>query len=176
MNSSGYPGSVTGSHLSYHGLGPHQSVVYPESEEQARLRFQVELEFVQCLANPNYLNFLAQRGHFKDKAFINYLNYLLYWKNPEYAAYLKYPQCLNLLELLQYEGFRTEIINTPCAKFIEDQLLLHWQHYPRKRLRLLEQHSAESGVDANDTPSSAATNNSTQAAPVLQSAHTQIKQ
>ncbi|CDW55645.1 Endoplasmic reticulum-Golgi intermediate compartm ent protein 3 [Trichuris trichiura] len=27
-----------------------------ESEEEQRVRFQVELEFVQCLANPNYLN------------------------------------------------------------------------------------------------------------------------
>lgn len=27
-----------------------------ETEEQAKLRFQVELEFVQCLANPNYLH------------------------------------------------------------------------------------------------------------------------
>jgi hypothetical protein len=25
-------------------------------EEQQKVRFQVELEFVQCLANPNYLN------------------------------------------------------------------------------------------------------------------------
>lgn len=25
-------------------------------EEQARNRFQSELEFIQCLANPNYLN------------------------------------------------------------------------------------------------------------------------
>ena len=30
-----------------------------------RVRFQVELEFVQCLANPHYLNFLAQKGYFK---------------------------------------------------------------------------------------------------------------
>nr|XP_035934280.1 mediator of RNA polymerase II transcription subunit 31 isoform X2 [Halichoerus grypus] len=58
-----------------------------------RLRFQLELEFVQCLANPNYLNFLAQRGYFKDKAFVNYLKYLLYWKEPEYAKYLN---CLHL--------------------------------------------------------------------------------
>lgn len=29
---------------------------YLETEEQARQRFQTELEFVQCLANPNYLN------------------------------------------------------------------------------------------------------------------------
>lgn len=32
------------------GLGPS------EAEEDAKLRFQVELEFVQALANPNYLN------------------------------------------------------------------------------------------------------------------------
>lgn len=28
----------------------------PETEEQNRIRFQVELEFVQCLANPNYIH------------------------------------------------------------------------------------------------------------------------
>lgn len=28
----------------------------PETEDQQRLRFQIELEFVQCLGNPNYLN------------------------------------------------------------------------------------------------------------------------
>lgn len=84
----------------------------PETEEQTRLRFQVELEFVQCLANPNYLNckllfkkytliniveinstvlfsVLAQRGYFKDQAFVNYLKYLLYWKEPDYAKFIK---------------------------------------------------------------------------------------
>uniref|UniRef100_A0A2K6SEE9 Mediator of RNA polymerase II transcription subunit 31 n=2 Tax=Saimiri boliviensis TaxID=27679 RepID=A0A2K6SEE9_SAIBB len=100
-----------------------------------RLRFQLELEFVQCLANPNYLNFLAQRGYFKDKAFVNYLK-LLYWKDPEYAKYLKYPQCLHMLELLQYEHFRKELVNAQCAKFIDEQQILHWQHYSRKRMRL----------------------------------------
>lgn len=35
-----------------------------------RVRFQVELEFVQCLANPNYLNFLAQRNFFKVNSFL----------------------------------------------------------------------------------------------------------
>lgn len=32
---------------------------------------------------------LAQRGYFKDQAFINYLKYLQYWKEPEYAKFLK---------------------------------------------------------------------------------------
>uniref|UniRef100_A0A3P8ZK82 Mediator of RNA polymerase II transcription subunit 31 n=1 Tax=Esox lucius TaxID=8010 RepID=A0A3P8ZK82_ESOLU len=137
-----------------------------ESEEQARNRFQSELEFIQCLANPNYLNckcvspilpsgqvsvsitcdddlpmflcvpVLAQRGYLREKPFVNYLKYLLYWKEPEYAKFLKYPHCLHMLELLQYEHFRKELVNAQCAKFIDEQQLLHWQHYSRKRTRL----------------------------------------
>jgi len=112
-------------------------------EEQQKIRFQIELEFVQCLANPNYLNFLAQRGYFKDQQFINYLKYLQYWKEPEYAKFLKYPMSLHFLELLQYEAFRKEIVNGQCAKFIDDQQLLHWQHYIRKRMRLLQAQGQE---------------------------------
>ncbi|XP_053680147.1 mediator of RNA polymerase II transcription subunit 31 [Anopheles nili] len=107
-----------------------------ESEDAQKLRFQVELEFVQCLANPNYLHFLAQRGYFKDAAFVNYLKYLLYWKEPEYAKYLKFPMCLYFLDLLQYEHFRREIVSAQCCKFIDDQAILLWQHYTRRRTRL----------------------------------------
>ena len=82
-----------------------------DQEEKQRLRFQIELEFVQCLGNPNYLNFLAQRGFFKDPTFINYLKYLEYWKKPQYVKFLKYPVCLHFLELLQHENFRKEIVN-----------------------------------------------------------------
>ncbi|GAB6030210.1 Mediator of RNA polymerase II transcription subunit 31 [Chamberlinius hualienensis] len=109
-----------------------------ETEDQQRLRFQIELEFIQCLANPNYLNFLAQRGYFEKQNFVNYLKYLQYWKEPEYAKFLKFPMCLFFLELLQYERFRKEIVSAQCAKFIDDQQLLHWQHYTRKRMRLLQ--------------------------------------
>lgn len=121
----------------------------PENEDQTKLRFQVELEFVQCLANPNYLNFLAQRGYFKDQAFINYLKYLVYWKEPEYARFLKYPMCLYFLDLLQYEHFRREVVNSQCAKFIDDQQVLLWQHYTRRRMRLL-QSQAESASQTNN--------------------------
>lgn len=124
-----------------------------ETEEQQKLRFQIELEFVQCLANPEYLNFLAQRGYLKDKAFVNYLKYLQYWKKPEYAKFLKYPMCLYFLELLQYEHFRREITNAQCAKFIEDQQLLHWQHYTRKRMRLLQPSQQEASTTATMQPS-----------------------
>nr|CAG4650645.1 EOG090X0JFZ [Sida crystallina] len=120
---------TTGSTESNHFL----LVDVSESEDQLRLRFQVELEFVQCLANPNYLHFLAQRGYFKDAAFINYLKYLLYWKEPQYAKYLKQVHSItvNISQL-------KEMVNGQCAKFIDDQQILHWQHYTRKRVKLLQ--------------------------------------
>ena len=90
----------------------NSGALYTDYEEKERLRFQIELEFVQCLANPNYLNFLAQRGYFKEKCFVNYLKYLHgYWTQPAYVKFLKYPLCLHFLELLQHEDFRKEIVN-----------------------------------------------------------------
>lgn len=109
---------------------------------EERTRFQIELEFVQCLANPNYLNFLAQRKYLQMPKFVAYLKYLQYWKEPEYAKYLRYPMCLHFLDLLQYEEFRKEISSSHAAKFIEDQQLLHWQHYVRKRTRMLSEAAA----------------------------------
>ena len=95
----------------------HQSPHYvSDQEEKQRLRFQVELEFVQCLGNPNYLNFLAQRGYFKESPFINYLKYLQYWKEPQYVKFIKYPVCLHYLELLQHATFRKEIVNAQVSK------------------------------------------------------------
>ena len=81
------------------------------AEEKDKLRFQIELEFVQCLGNPRYLNFLAQRGYFKEASFVNYLSYLRYWSKPEYVKFIKFPVCLHFLELLQHEAFRKEIAN-----------------------------------------------------------------
>lgn len=104
-----------------------------EEENEDRKRFQIELEFVQSLGNPDYLNYLAQRGYFKNETFLNYLKYLMYWKEPEYVKYITYPQCLALLDLLQHEQFLKEIANTQCAKYINDQLLLLWLHYKRTR-------------------------------------------
>ena len=95
-------------------------MMYSDYEEKERIRFQIELEFVQCLANPNYLNFLAQRGYFKDRCFINYLKYLYgYWTKPAYVKFLKYPLCLHFLELLQHEEFRKEIVNGQVRTFCD---------------------------------------------------------
>lgn len=49
---------------------------------------------------------------------------------------LKYPQCLHFLEAVQSSAFREAIACTANAKFIEEQQLLQWQYYTRKRQRL----------------------------------------
>ena len=51
-------------------------------------RFELELEFVQCLSNPLYLNDLATKKRFDDPRFIQYLKYLQYFAEPRYIKYL----------------------------------------------------------------------------------------
>lgn len=59
-----------------------------------RARFELELEFVQALANPFYLHSLAQQNILEQPAFINFLEYLLYWKEKDYARFI---QCVLVL-------------------------------------------------------------------------------
>lgn len=49
--------------------------------------------------------------------------------------------CLYFLDLLQYEHFRREIISSQCVKFIDDQAVLLWQHYTRRRMKLMSMHN-----------------------------------
>lgn len=78
-------------------------------------RFEIELEFVQSLANPHYLNHLASQKLLQQPAFVEYLKYLQYWSKPPYLKYLNYPgPTLKNLELLQQEQFRKDII-APAA-------------------------------------------------------------
>ncbi len=53
-----------------------------------RARFELELEFVQSLANPFYLHSLAQQGILNQPAFVNFVKYLLYWKEKDYARFI----------------------------------------------------------------------------------------
>jgi len=75
-------------------------------------RFELELEFVQSLANPAYLQFLATQKLLDNPDFVAYLAYLRYFAQPQYACYLSYPgPTLRALELLQQEQFRKDIIS-----------------------------------------------------------------
>ncbi|KAK7705501.1 Mediator of RNA polymerase II transcription subunit 31 [Botryosphaeria dothidea] len=74
-------------------------------------RFELELEFVQCMANPWYLNHLAAQKYLDSPDFVAYLDYLQYFAQPQYAKYLTHPgPTLRALQLLQQEQFRKEII------------------------------------------------------------------
>lgn len=92
-------------------------------------RFTLELEFVLCLSNPQYLQYLASfHPHLLNKTvasrnvveeadsdadrFARYLKYLYtYWRTPRYVQYLTHPGAtLRNLELLQQEQFRKDLI------------------------------------------------------------------
>ena len=105
-------------------------------DDKERVRFLRELEFVQCFANPRYINWLSSRNYFGDPAFNNYLKYLLYWTKPEYAKYLKYPQAIHFLRLVQDPEFRTFIGNQMNLTMIESEQFKYWQFYRRNRTNL----------------------------------------
>lgn len=90
-------------------------------------RWEIELEFVQSLANTQYLVYLAQQGYFKDKAFLNYLNYLNYWKDPKYSVFLVYPDCLHILTLLRNEQFRNELLNQNFTNMLYNDMVDYWK-------------------------------------------------
>ncbi|KAF1935691.1 mediator of RNA polymerase II transcription subunit 31 [Clathrospora elynae] len=87
-------------------------------------RFELELEFVQCLANPAYLNNLAALKTFDKPEFVAYLGYLQYFRQPKYAKFLHHPgPTLRALELLQQERFRQDIL----APGLVDRLVIEGQ-------------------------------------------------
>lgn len=64
--------------------------------------------------------------------------------------------CLHFLDLLQHEHFRRELTSTQCAKFIDDQIILHWHHYARKRTKLF-QNIQNKPTNQNQTPNQTGT-------------------
>lgn len=118
-------------------------------KQQQRKRFLVELEFVQSLANPNYLNHLAKQGLLDNASFRNYLKYLLYWKEPEYIRYIKYPQCLFYLDLLQRDDLRESIKSNKLTNFLNEQQVLNWRFYTNNILNKQMQNASESALSLN---------------------------
>lgn len=111
-----------------------------QRKEKERERFLVELEFVQSLANPDYVVHLWRQGVFERATFRNYLRYLLYWKEPEYIKFIKYPQCLFFLDLIagglntntksiDLEEHIYQVVNAlrQNKSSIMDQQIRHWK-------------------------------------------------
>lgn len=103
--------------------------------DDGRQRFLLELEFIQCLANPTYIHYLAQNRYFEDEAFIGYLKYLQYWQRPEYIKYIMYPHCLFFLELLQNPNFRNAMAHPGSKELAHRQQFYFWKNYRNNRLK-----------------------------------------
>ena len=111
----------------------------------------MELEFVQCLSNPGYLMHLAATRLLYDPAFIRYLEYLRYWKRPEYAKFIVWPAALYFLDLLQEEDFRQKLLLEPdYAQTLAKQMELHWRFY--RQNQLFSGADEPSAVKAEDAP------------------------
>ncbi|XP_048326534.1 mediator of RNA polymerase II transcription subunit 31 isoform X2 [Ziziphus jujuba] len=115
--------------------------VYKDPDD-GRQRFLLELEFVQCLANPTYIHYLAQNRYFEDEAFIGYLKYLQYWQRPEYIKFIiifynniRYPHCLFFLELLQNANFRNAMAHPGNKELAHRQQFYFWKNYRNNRLK-----------------------------------------
>jgi mediator of RNA polymerase II transcription subunit 31 len=90
-------------------------------------RFLIELEFVQNLSNPKYLNYLAQNGYLQQSEFITFLKYLTYWKQPEYLKLLLFPQCLAFLDnLINSPTFCRELAIPQFVEYVHAQQGSHW--------------------------------------------------
>eukprot|EP00268_Persea_americana_P029492 TRINITY_DN2852_c0_g2_i4.p1 TRINITY_DN2852_c0_g2~~TRINITY_DN2852_c0_g2_i4.p1 ORF type:complete len:231 (+),score=48.38 TRINITY_DN2852_c0_g2_i4:123-815(+) len=108
--------------------------VYKDPDD-GRQRFLLELEFVQCLANPTYIHYLAQNRYFEDEAFIGYLEYLQYWRRPEYMKFIMYPHSLYFLELLQNANFRNAMAHPASKELAHRQQFYFWKNYRNNRLK-----------------------------------------
>jgi len=93
-----------------------------------------------CRMSPD----LAQRRYFDNPAFTNFLVYLRYWKEPEYARHLRYPQCLAFLDVLT-EGtdasakFIGEMAKPGYQDFVHKQVFHAWEFSGAARLRELRE-------------------------------------
>ncbi|KAH3687403.1 hypothetical protein WICPIJ_001616 [Wickerhamomyces pijperi] len=97
-------------------------------ESSLPTRWEIELEFIQSLANLQYVNYLAQNRHLEDPKFINYLRYLTYWKKPEYSRHLVYPNCLHILDLLlESKSFRQRIMRVDAMGLIMNEMVERWK-------------------------------------------------
>ena len=95
-------------------------------------RFELELEFIQSLASPAYLHYLATSNFLTDPAFLAYLKYLQYWREPPYNRFLTYPHCLTFLDLLlTNETFRRELNSVQFRNFLHEQQFYSWQYRSR---------------------------------------------
>lgn len=101
-----------------------------------RMRFLLELEFVELLANPWYLQSLAQQKYLDDPRFVAYVAYLQYWRTPEYIHYISHPHALHFLEMLQQPQFRAKLHTPAFIDTLHNNQYWHWKVHSRVARRV----------------------------------------
>ena len=129
-------------------------------------RFELELEFVQSLANPRYLHHLATTpcssssssnslkaddndnnnnnnnndDILNSEEMVEYLSYLQYWyKDPRYSKYILYPHCLYFLKLLQEREFRVAMRNPRRVEEVHVAQFNFWAYDLTERVRKMRE-------------------------------------
>merc|ERR1719312_572226 len=89
------------------------------------------------------------------------MEYLKYWKKPEYAKLIRYPTCLRFLELVQDKKFREAISVGKHAKEIDDQIILAWTRRHRirdQRIRTAHEKQEQKQQQSGSNPSASGPN------------------
>jgi mediator of RNA polymerase II transcription subunit 31 len=117
---------------------PHKALTAAIKEEELPAnRFELELEFVQALASPAYLHFLAttksEAGDgllLQEPEFMAFLRYLqATWRQAAYSRFLNFPHSLYFLELLIDKPAVVKEWTLPQFRnFCHQQQFLAWQH------------------------------------------------
>ena len=130
-------------------------------------RFELELEFIQSLANPRYLHHLAttpcssssssnslkaddndnnnnnnnnNNDILNSEEMVEYLSYLQYWyKDPRYSKYILYPHCLYFLKLLQEREFRVAMRNPRRVEEVHVAQFNFWAYDLTERVRKMRE-------------------------------------
>ncbi|POW12442.1 hypothetical protein PSTT_04506 [Puccinia striiformis] len=99
-----------------------------QKEKKAnQVRFEEDLEFVQSLANPHFVQELTLNGALRSETMISYLQYLKYFHDPDYARFVRYPNSLKILDLLNCsEQSRTMIETDQHAQLLTNKLIQNW--------------------------------------------------
>ena len=124
-------------------------------------RFELELEFVQSLANPRYLHHLATTPNpssssrasssktndeeeendddvLNSPEMVGYLSYLRYWyEDPRYAKYILYPHSLYFLKLLQDPSFRRAMRNPRRVEEVHTAQFQFWANDVTERVKTI---------------------------------------
>ena len=109
------------------------SNLYSNADQSLINQVKYELDFVQSLANAEFVHQLAVDGCLEKPEFIEFLQHLSYWKKPDCIKLLQYPQCLTILQiLLEDVDFRKSIATQEGLNALKFQQGTSWIYTDRK--------------------------------------------